>query len=434
MDIYDFMQNFYGISHVVINLAKEAESALVDQFAAIDGAANINQLKILLAMQKNRLSDTHFTYSTGYGYNDAGRDTLEDIFADVFHAESALVRVQIISGTHALAIALSANLSRGDELLSITGKPYDTLDAVIGLRSAAGSLSEQGVTYAQVNLKGERVDYDSIISKIKPNTKIAFIQRSKGYTWRESLTMQEMGTIIGIIKSVNPQTICMVDNCYGEFVEDSEPIEAGADLAIGSLIKNPGGGLAPAGGYIVGKKDLVERCAARLTAPGLGREVGPSLGATRSLCQGLFFAPQAVNSSLRAAMTAAYMFEKMGFDVNPRWDERRGDIVQSVRLGKPGLVLEFCEGIQQAAPVDSFVRPEPWAMPGYDAPVIMAAGAFNQGSSIELSADAPMKEPYDVYFQGGLTRAHGIAGVVIAAQHVIDAQHVMDAQRVNTVK
>ncbi|MDR3239086.1 MAG: methionine gamma-lyase family protein [Clostridiales bacterium] len=420
MNAYDYLIDEMGVDARIAALAAEAEAELRPLFACADGVAEYNQLKVLRAMQKNKLSDIHFALTTGYGYHDMGRDTLENIYAELFHAEAALVRPQMISGTHALTVALFGNLRYGDELLSPVGKPYDTLESVIGIRAASGSLREHGVTYRQVDLLPDgAVDYDGVAKAITPRTKLVTIQRSKGYAWRRSFSVAEMGLLIQRIKSIRGDIICMVDNCYGEFVEEREPMEAGADLAVGSLIKNPGGGLAPSGGYIVGKKEYVDRAAARLTVPGLGKEVGPGLGLTLALTQGLFLAPQTVSGALKAAMLAARMFERLGFGTLPAAEGTRSDIVQAIRMGSAEAVLSFCRGIQKAAPVDSFVTPEPWDMPGYDAPVIMAAGAFIQGSSIELSADAPMKEPYIVYFQGGLTWPHAKAGVIMAADTML---------------
>lgn len=390
-----------------------------EQFQAIDRIAEYNQLKVLKAMQNNRLSEAHFAAVTGYGYNDLGRDALEHIYAEVFRTEDALVRPQIISGTHALTVALFGNLRYGDELLSPVGKPYDTLEGVIGVRKTRGSLIEHGITYKQVDLTpGGEIDYAGIKAAITPRTRLVTIQRSKGYAWRRSFTVGEIGELIAFIKSIDPGIICMVDNCYGEFVETVEPSEAGADLVVGSLIKNPGGGLAPVGGYIAGKSEYVENAANRLTSPGLGKEVGPSLGVTPALAQGLFLAPQTVSASMKGAVFAAAIFKKLGFAVLPDVNAPRADIVQAIAMKTPENVIAFCQGIQKSAPVDSHVVPEPWDMPGYDVKVIMAAGAFVQGSSIELSADAPMKPPYAVFLQGGLTWHHAKAGIIIAADNM----------------
>ncbi|MDR1560290.1 MAG: methionine gamma-lyase family protein [Clostridiales bacterium] len=418
MDGYTYLEEM-GVSRRIIDLSKEAEGESLPAFKHADGIAEYNQLKVLRAMQKNKLSDAHFAGSTGYGYHDLGRDALERIYTDVFKAESALVRPQLISGTHALATALFGNLRYGDEILSTAGKPYDTLEPVIGIRPARGSLAEHGVVYRQADLTDGRIDFENIRNAITSKTKLALIQRSRGYAWRRSLTNNEIESVIEFIKNIRSDIICLVDNCYGEFADIREPVEMGADLAVGSLIKNPGGGLAPVGGYITGKTEYVENAAFRLTAPGLGKEVGPTLGVTQALAQGLFLAPQAVNGSIKAAIFASRLFEKLGYETLPSSADIRPDIVQAIKFGSPERVLSFCRGIQKAAPVDSFASPEPWDMPGYDAPVVMAAGAFIQGASIELSADAPMKEPYIAYFQGGLTWLHAKAGVIIAADYML---------------
>ena len=409
----------------VLNYCSQALAELDVIFRRIDETGELNQAKVLWAMQKNKLSDSHFNYITGYGYNDAGRDVLEKIYKDVFEAEAALVRPQIISGTHGLTVALTANLNCGDELLSAVGSPYDTLRSVIGVNPTKGSLIEQGISYKEAPLTPNgRPDHEAISKAVTHKTKIALIQRSKGYCWRPSFSVEEIGSVIKLIKSLNPNVICLVDNCYGEFVEDVEPIEAGADLVVGSLIKNPGGGLAPVGGYIAGKEEFVEMAAIRLSAPGLGREVGPGLGLTSKMAQGLFMAPQVVCGSLKGAVFAAKIFEGLGFPALPSWNEKRTDIVQALEFGSPEILLAFCRAIQKAAPVDSFVTPEPWDMPGYDCPVVMAAGAFVQGSSIELSADAPMKEPYIAYFQGGLTWFHAKLGVMTAVNELYKNKYI----------
>ncbi len=406
-----------GICEKLLYFSDEIEESLKDRFIYIDQIAEYNQQKVIKAMQKNRVSDIHFAATTGYGYNDIGRDTLEEVYASVFHAEAALVRPQLTCGTHALTIALSANLRPGDELLSPIGNPYDTLEGVIGIRKTPGSLAEYGITYRQVDLLSDGAfDYEGIKAAINKATKMVTIQRSKGYQTRPTLSVERIGELISFIKSIKPDVICMVDNCYGEFVETIEPTDVGADLCVGSLIKNPGGGLAPIGGYIVGKKELVDQAAYRLTAPGLGKEVGATLGINGLLYQGLFLAPTVVAGALKGAIFAANLYERFGFPVIPNGSEPRHDIIQAVTLGTKEGVIAFCKGIQAAAPVDSFVTPEPWAMPGYDADVIMAAGAFVQGSSIELSADAPIKPPYAVYFQGGLTWYHAKLGILKSAQ------------------
>ena len=416
------MYSQFGISEPVLKYVKEVELSLKDRFAAIDEVAEFNQAKVIKAMQDARVSDIHFAATTGYGYNDLGRDTLEEVYAKAFHGEDALVRPQLISGTHALTVALSGNLRPGDEILSPVGKPYDTLEEVIGIRDSVGSLKEYGITYRQVDLlpNGD-FDYENIRKAINEKTKLVEIQRSKGYDTRPTLSVTKIGELISFIKSIKPEVICMVDNCYGEFVETIEPTDVGADMIVGSLIKNPGGGLAPIGGYIVGKKECVERAAYRLTAPGLGKEVGATLGVSQSLYQGLFLSPTVVAGALKGAIFAANVYEKLGFDVVPNSTESRHDIIQAITFGTPEGVIKFCEGIQAAAPVDSFVVPEPWAMPGYDSDVIMAAGAFVQGSSIELSADAPIKPPYAVYFQGGLTWYHAKLGIMMSLQKLYEA-------------
>lgn len=414
------MYESLGISKKVLEFGKQAELKLKERFEAIDRTAEYNQLKVIGAMQKNRVSEGCFHYASGYGYDDQGRDTLEKVYADVFHTEAALVRPQIACGTHALALALGANLRPGDELLSPAGKPYDTLEEVIGIRPSAGSLAEYCITYRQVDLKPDgSFDYENIEKAIHEKTKLITIQRSKGYQTRPSFSVAQIGELIAFVKKIKPDVICMVDNCYGEFVETIEPSDVGADMVVGSLIKNPGGGLAPIGGYVAGRKDLIENCGYRLTSPGLGREVGASLGVMQSFYQGLFLAPTVVASALKGAILAANLYESLGFPVVPDGSESRHDIIQAVELGTPEGVIAFCQGIQAAAPVDSYVTPEPWAMPGYDSDVIMAAGAFVQGSSIELSADGPIKPPYAVYFQGGLTWPHAKLGILMSLEHMV---------------
>lgn len=402
-----------GISKKVYDYGERISEKLKRRFEEIDRVAEINQLKVLGAMRSNRVDAACFAASTGYGYNDLGRDKIEKVYAEVFHTEAALVRPQIVCGTHALTVALSANLLPGDELLSPVGKPYDTLEEVIGIRPSKCSLKEYGVTYRQVDLlPSGGVDYEGIRGAINAKTKLVTIQRSKGYQTRPTLSVEKIGEIISFVKKIKPDILVMVDNCYGEFVEEREPSEVGADMVVGSLIKNPGGGLAPVGGYICGTKECVERCAYRLSAPGLGQEVGASLGVMQSFYQGLFIAPTVVAGALKGAIFAANVYESLGFKVVPNADEDRYDIIQAVTLGSEEAMCAFCKGIQSAAPVDSYVTPVPWDMPGYDSPVIMAAGAFVQGSSIELSADGPIKEPYAVYFQGGLTYYHAKAGIL----------------------
>lgn len=411
-----------GISEQVLAFGTEIEKELKERFAQIDEVAEYNQLKVIHAMQKCKVSEACLYSTTGYGYNDLGRDTLEQVYAACFGTEDALVRPQIACGTHALATALSGNLRPGDELLSPVGKPYDTLEEVIGIRPSNGSLAEYGVTYRQVDLKEDgSFDYEGIRAAINEKTRLATIQRSKGYQTRPTLSVTRIGELISFIKSIKPDVICMVDNCYGEFVEKIEPSDVGADMIVGSLIKNPGGGLAPIGGYIAGREDLIENCGYRLTSPGLGKEVGASLGVMQSFYQGFFLAPTVVNSAVKGAVFAANIYERLGYGVIPNGTESRHDIIQAVELGSAEGVIAFCKGIQAAAPVDSYVSPEPWAMPGYDSDVIMAAGAFVQGSSIELSADGPIKPPYAVYFQGGLTWPHAKLGILKSLQNMIDA-------------
>lgn len=407
------------VTDSVFTYCERIEQDLKARFEQIDKVAEYNQLKVLKAMQKNKVSDIHFAATTGYGYNDLGREVLESVYADTFHAEAALVRPQLTCGTHALTIALAANLRPGDELLSPVGKPYDTLEGVIGIgdNNTPGCLKEYGVSYRQVDLLEDGAfDWEGIKKAITPKTKLITIQRSKGYQTRPTLSVARIGELISFVKEIKPDVICMVDNCYGEFVEELEPTDVGADMCVGSLIKNPGGGLAPIGGYIVGKEELIEQCAYRLTAPGLGKEVGATLGINQQLFQGFFMAPQVVSGALKGAIFAANVYEKLGFAVVPNSTESRHDIIQAVTLGTPEGVIAFCEGIQAAAPVDSYVVPEPWAMPGYHSDVIMAAGAFIQGSSIELSADGPIEEPYAVYFQGGLTWYHAKYGIMMSLQ------------------
>ena len=406
-----------GISKEVYAFGSKVEETLKERFEKIDRTAEYNQLKVIQAMQENRVSAECFNISSGYGYNDLGRDTLEKVYASCFKGEDALVRPQITCGTHALALALMSNLRPGDELLSPVGKPYDTLEEVIGIRPSKGSLAEYGITYRQVDLLPDGgFDFENIRKAINEKTHLVTIQRSKGYQTRPTLSVERIGELIAFIKGIKPDVICMVDNCYGEFVEKREPLEVGADMIVGSLIKNPGGGLAPIGGYIVGKKECVENAAYRLTSPGLGKEVGASLGVIQSFYQGLFLSPTVVSSALKGAIFSANIYEKLGFAVIPNGSESRHDIIQAVTFGNPDALIAFCEGIQAAAPVDSYVTPEPWAMPGYDSDVIMAAGAFVQGSSIELSADGPIKPPYAVYFQGGLTWYHAKLGILKSLQ------------------
>ena len=416
LELYQTM----GISPAVYARGEKVLESLKERFAAIDQVAEHNQAKVLWAMQKNRVSAACFAATTGYGYDDFGRDNLERVYADVFHTEAALVRPQITCGTHALTVALSANLLPGDELLSPVGMPYDTLQEVIGIRKSPCSLAEYGVTYRQVDLLSDGTfDYEGIRKAINEKTKLITIQRSKGYATRPTFSVPQIGELIAFCKQIKPDVLVMVDNCYGEFVETREPSDVGADMTVGSLIKNPGGGLAPIGGYIAGRKDLIENCSYRLTSPGLGKEVGASLGIMQSFYQGLFLAPTVTASALKGAIFAANIYEKLQFPVIPDGQEDRHDIIQAVTFGKPEGVIAFCKGIQAAAPVDSYVTPEPWAMPGYDSDVIMAAGAFVQGSSIELSADGPIKPPYAVYFQGGLTWPHAKLGILMSLEYLV---------------
>ncbi len=419
--LIEFYQQM-GVSPAVYAYGEQALERLAERFAAIDKVAEYNQAKVLAAMQKNRVSAACFAATTGYGYDDVGRDNLERVYADVFHTEAALVRPQITCGTHALTVALSANLLPGDELLSPVGLPYDTLQEVIGIRESPCSLAEYGVTYRQADLKPDGTfDYDAIRAAINEKTKLITIQRSKGYATRPTFSVNQIGELIAFCKSVKPDVLVMVDNCYGEFVETIEPSDVGADMVVGSLIKNPGGGLAPIGGYICGTKTCVERCAYRLSAPGLGQEVGANLGLMLSLYQGFFLAPTVVAGAEKGAIFAANLYEPLGFRCVPNATESRHDIIQAVELGSEEAMVAFCKGIQQAAPVDSYVTPLPWDMPGYNDKVIMAAGAFIQGSSIELSADGPIREPYAVYFQGGLTWYHAKLGILLSLQKLVEA-------------
>lgn len=418
LDMYEKL----GISKALQERSEVLLQGLQERFAQIDAIAEYNQMKVIHAMQKQHVSETDFIPTTGYGYNDIGRDKLEAVYADTFHCEDALVRPQLLSGTHALTVALFGVLRPGDVMLSVAGKPYDTLDEVIGLHPASGSLAEFGVTYHQVDLlEGKRIDYTALEEALRAQPKVVYLQRSKGYETRHSFAVEEIGELVTFVRRIHPAAIIMVDNCYGEFTQMVEPTDVGVDLMIGSLIKNPGGGLAPIGGYIAGKKQYVEMCASRMSSPGLGKEVGPNLGLLTSFYQGFFMAPTVVAGAIKGAIFAARLYEDYGFSVLPASDEPRYDLIQSVIFHKPEGVCAFCKGVQAAAAVDSFVTPEPWDMPGYDAPVIMAAGAFVQGSSIELSADGPMKPPYVVYFQGGITWYHAKLGVLKSMQEVLDA-------------
>ena len=416
------MYNKLGICDEVVSFGEKILGELKERFEEIDETAEYNQLKVISAMQENRVNATCFAATTGYGYDDVGRDNLEKVYASCFGTEAALVRPQITCGTHALAVALSAILRPGDELLSPVGKPYDTLEEVIGIRESKCSLKEFGITYSQVDLLEDGTfDYDGIKAAINERTKLVTIQRSKGYQTRPTFSVTQIGELIAFVKSVKSDIICMVDNCYGEFVEKIEPSNVGADMIVGSLIKNPGGGLAPIGGYICGTSECVEKCAYRLSAPGLGQEVGANLGIMPAFYQGFFMSPTVVSGALKGAVFASRCYEKLGFKVVPNSTESRHDIIQAVELGSKERLVAFCKGIQAAAPVDSYVTPEPWAMPGYDSEVIMAAGAFVQGSSIELSADGPIREPYAVYFQGGLTWYHAKLGIMMSVQKLYEA-------------
>ena len=411
-----------GISDEVYNFGEKIIEELKDRFTKIDKTAEYNQCKVLSAMKKNRVDAACFAASTGYGYNDLGRDKIEKVYADAFHTEAALVRPQIVCGTHALTVALSANLLPGDELLSPVGKPYDTLEEVIGIRESKCSLKEYGVSYKQVDLLPDgSFDYDNIAKAISEKTKLVTIQRSKGYQTRPTFSVKQIGELIAFVRKIKPNVIVMVDNCYGEFVEEIEPSDVGADMTVGSLIKNPGGGLAPIGGYICGTKECVDRCAYRLSAPGLGQEVGASLGVMQSFYQGFFLAPTVVAGAEKGAIFAAEVYERLGFKVFPSAKEERHDIIQAVELGSKEGMIAFCKGIQESAPVDSYVTPIPWEMPGYESEVIMAAGAFIQGSSIELSADGPIREPYAVFFQGGLTWYHAKIGILTSLQEMLNS-------------
>lgn len=413
----ELLLNKYNIEKQILELSNEVEKDIRPLFSKVDEIREYNQLKVLNAMQEANLSDNHFNWTTGYGYNDIGREKVEEIFAKVFNAEDALVRPQIVNGTHALSLTIQGIVRPGDEILSITSAPYDTLQGVIGIREEKGCLKEFGVTYKQVDfLEDGNIDIETSKKSINEKTKLIMIQRSKGYAWRKSLSIDDIKQAIKAVKSVKPDIIVMIDNCYGEFLEILEPTDIGADVIAGSLIKNPGGGLALTGGYIVGKAEIIEMISYRLTCPGIGKECGLTFGTTRTILQGLFLAPTIVSQAVKGAIYCARLFEKLGYNVNPSYDSHRSDIIQIVQLKNADQVIKFCEGVQKAAPVDSFVTPVPWAMPGYDDEVIMAAGAFIQGSSIELSADAPIREPFNVYFQGGLTYDHSKMGSLKALQ------------------
>ena len=419
---FELLRRDFGISENILHLIDECEQEIAPHFKELDDIMSYNQYKVLASFQKNNICDRHFSWNTGYGYDDAGRDAVERVYADIFHTESALVRPIIVNGTHALSLTLMGILRPGDQLIYCTGAPYDTLEETIGLRGTGkGSLKDYGVSYDQVELTEDgRIDLEALAEAITPATRMVTVQRATGYGWRRAITIEEIQEWVSFVKDIDPDIICMVDNCYGEFLHIKEPTDAGADIVAGSLIKNPGGGLALTGGYVVGRADLVEKVSYRMTTPGIGGECGLTFGQTRSMLQGLFIGPKTVNGAVKGAVLCAKVFEKLGYDVCPLPEDTRSDIIQAVKLGSPEAVIAFCKGIQAAAPIDSHVSPEPWDMPGYEDPVIMAAGAFVQGSSIELSADAPIREPYIVYFQGGLTYEHSKFGVIKALQALQD--------------
>ena len=419
---HNLLINNFNISEKVLNIIDEAERDVADCFTKLDDILAYNQYKVLDAFQKNGICDRHFSWNTGYGYDDAGRDATERVFADIFHAEAALVRPIIVNGTHALSLALTGVLRPGDHMIYCTGAPYDTLEETIGIRGEGkGSLKDYGVTYSQVELTPDgRIDLEAVAKAITPATRMVCLQRATGYGWRKAISIEEIQEWAEFVRNINPDIVRMVDNCYGEFLHVKEPTDVGADIMAGSLIKNPGGGLALTGGYIAGRADLIDKVSYRLTTPGIGGECGLTFGQTRTMLQGLFIAPKTVNGAVKGAVLCARVFEKLGYEVCPKSEDLRSDIIQAVKLGAPEAVIGFCKGIQAAAPIDSHVSPEPWAMPGYEDPVIMAAGAFVQGSSIELSADAPIREPYIVYFQGGLTYEHSKFGVIKALQELCD--------------
>lgn len=420
----ELLLSTFKIDEKIIEFVEKVEKEVIQEFEKLGDVRAYNQFKVLKAMQESNLSDNHFNWNTGYGYNDAGRETLEKVYSKVFNTEDAIVRPIIVNGTHALTLCLTGILRPGDELISATGKPYDTLEEVIGIRREnKSSLKDFGVEYKQIDfLTSGEVDIDTLIDSITDKTKMVYIQRSTGYGWRKALTIEGIKAIVDRVKSIDDNIIIMVDNCYGEFLEAEEPTDVGVDIMAGSLIKNPGGGLALTGGYIVGKQDLIDLISYRMTSPGIGKECGLTFGLTRNMFQGLFIAPQVVTEALKGALLCAKVFESLGYEVCPRFSDKRSDIIQAIKLGSPESVIAFCEGIQAAAPVDSYVTPVPWDMPGYDSPVIMAAGAFVQGSSIELSADAPIKEPYIAYFQGGLTYEHAKFGVLKGMQSMYEKE------------
>lgn len=416
---FNLLKEQFKIDEKVLNLVDEAEKEIENQTSQIDDIAAYNQYKVLAAFQKNRISNMHFAWNTGYGYDDAGRDAIERIYADVFNCEAALVRTQIVNGTHALSLTLQGILRPGDEMIYVSGGPYDTLEEVIGIRGEGmGSLKEFGISYKQVELKDGELDLEAIKEAISEKTKMVCLQRATGYAWRNAITIEQIEQCVKAVKSVRDDIIMMADNCYGEFLDTKEPTDVGIDVMAGSLIKNPGGGLALSGGYVVGKRELIEKIAYRLTCPGIGSECGLTFGQTRTMMQGLFLAPKVVNGAIKGAILCGKVYEKLGFDICPKVEDKRSDIIQAIKLGSPEAVVAFCQGIQAAAPIDAHVSPEPWDMPGYEDPVVMAAGAFIQGSSIELSADAPIREPYIVYFQGGLTYEHSKFGVIKSLQEL----------------
>lgn len=416
---FNLLRDKFKIDEKILTLVEEAEKEVADNFDKLDDITAYNQYKVLSAFQKNRVSDMHFGWNTGYGYDDAGRDVTERIYADVFGTEAALVRTQIVNGTHALSLTLAGILRPGDEMIYISGRPYDTLEEVIGIRGEGmGSLKEFGITYKQVDLKDGKPDLEAIKNAISDKTKMVCLQRATGYAWRKAITIEQIADCVKIAKEVKEDIIFMVDNCYGEFLDIAEPTDVGADIMAGSLIKNPGGGLALSGGYVAGKKELIDKIAYRLTCPGIGGECGLTFGQTRTVLQGLFLAPKTVNGAIKGAILCGKVYEKLGFEICPSVEDKRSDIIQAVKLGSADAVVAFCQGVQAAAPIDAHVSPEPWDMPGYEDPVVMAAGAFIQGSSIELSADAPIREPYTVYFQGGLTYEHSKFGVIKSLQEL----------------
>lgn len=419
---YELLSKDFNISNDVLDAVFKAEEEVSGLFADLDDITAFNQYKVLSAFQKNRISDMHFRWNTGYGYDDPGREAIEKVYSDIFHTEASLVRPIIVNGTHALTLTLTGILRPGDELIYCTGKPYDTLEEVIGIRGEGkGSMKEFGITYKQVELTPEgKIDFDALGKAICDKTRMVSLQRATGYAWRKALTIGEIEEVASFVKGINPEIIVMADNCYGEFLETKEPTDVGVDVIAGSLIKNPGGGLALTGGYITGRKDLIDSISYRMTSPGIGGECGLTFGQSRTMFQGLFMAPHVVNGALKGAVLCGQVFRNLGFEVCPEPEDKRSDIIQTVKLGSPEAVVAFCQGIQAAAPIDSHVIPEPWAMPGYEDPVVMAAGAFVQGSSIELSADAPIREPYSVYFQGGLTYEHSKFGVIKALQALYD--------------